>query len=214
EGWAAGPGFRSCAHWLSWRTGIAPGAAREKVRVARALAELPQVSAAMRRGELSYAKVRALTRVARPESEGELLELARRSTAAQLERVVRAWRRVDRLEAAAEAEARHEGRRLVLHVEEDGTYVLRARLEPEAGAVLERALVAAEAALYARVRRQGGERRRTDSGGGAGGGSVPGASTGAGAAEGSGARERGAPGAGAAEGAGADERGVAGAGSA
>src|SRR5690606_30578887 len=97
-------------------------------------------------------------------SEGGLLELARRSTAAQLERVVRAWRRVDRLEAAAEAEARHEGRRLVLHVEEDGTYVLRARLEPEAGAVLERALVAAEAALYARVRRQGGGRRRADSG--------------------------------------------------
>src|SRR5690606_15916196 len=64
EGWAAGPGFRSCAHGLSGRTGIAPGAAREKVRVARALAELPQVSAAMRRGELSYAKVRALTRVA------------------------------------------------------------------------------------------------------------------------------------------------------
>ena len=33
EGWS---GFASCAHWLSWRIGLAPGAAREKVRVARA----------------------------------------------------------------------------------------------------------------------------------------------------------------------------------
>ncbi|HEX5107169.1 MAG TPA: DUF222 domain-containing protein [Vicinamibacterales bacterium] len=51
-------GFRSCAQWLSWRTGIDLGAAREKVRVARALAALPLVSTVMRRGELSYAKVK------------------------------------------------------------------------------------------------------------------------------------------------------------
>lgn len=54
EGW--GWGFKSCAHWLSWRTGIAPGAAREKVRVARALGRLPRISAGMERGELSYSK--------------------------------------------------------------------------------------------------------------------------------------------------------------
>ncbi|MPY87799.1 MAG: DUF222 domain-containing protein, partial [Luteitalea sp.] len=66
-GWNAG--FTSCAHWLSWRTGLDLGAAREKVRVARALATLPVVSAAMQRGELSYSKVRALSRVATPESE-------------------------------------------------------------------------------------------------------------------------------------------------
>ena len=57
EGWTGG--FASCAHWLSWRTGIAPGAAREKVRLARALADLPRLGAAMERGELSYSKVRA-----------------------------------------------------------------------------------------------------------------------------------------------------------
>ena len=57
-------GFLSCAHWLSWRTGIDLGACREKVRVARALARLPQIGAALERGALSYAKVRALTRVA------------------------------------------------------------------------------------------------------------------------------------------------------
>ena len=66
-GWDAG--FKSCAHWLNWRTGLNLGAAREKVRVARALADLPLLSEAMRCGELSYSKVRALTRIATPETE-------------------------------------------------------------------------------------------------------------------------------------------------
>src|SRR5688500_5800983 len=60
EGWAA-QGALSCAHWLSWRIGLDLGAAREKVRVARALAELPAVDEAFRRAEVSYSKVRALT---------------------------------------------------------------------------------------------------------------------------------------------------------
>src|SRR5262245_49191663 len=95
-GW--GGGFRSCAHWLSWRTGIALGAAREKVRAARALQHLPRISEAMRLGQLSFAKVRACTRVATRDNEEHLLELARQGTASHLERIVRAWRRVDRLE--------------------------------------------------------------------------------------------------------------------
>jgi hypothetical protein len=62
-------GFRSCAAWLSWRVGLDPGAARERVRVARALGTLPLLARALARGELSYAKIRALTRVATPETE-------------------------------------------------------------------------------------------------------------------------------------------------
>ena len=84
-GW--GQGFTSCAHWLNWRTGLALGAAREKVRVARALADLPRLSAEMRRGALSYSKVRALTRVATPETEARLLDFARCATAAHVERL-------------------------------------------------------------------------------------------------------------------------------
>src|SRR5216684_4413318 len=38
-GWNTG--FRSCAEWLTWRVGLAPGSARERVRVARALGSLP-----------------------------------------------------------------------------------------------------------------------------------------------------------------------------
>src|SRR5947207_898006 len=67
DGW--NNGFRSCAHWLSWRVGMDLGAARERVRVARALGLLPRLSEALSRGELSYAKVRALTRVATPATE-------------------------------------------------------------------------------------------------------------------------------------------------
>src|ERR1043166_3800462 len=70
-GW--GNGFRSCAEWLSWRVGLDLGAARERVRVARALETLPLLAGALARGELSYAKVRALTRVATPETEERLL---------------------------------------------------------------------------------------------------------------------------------------------
>src|SRR5262245_15355500 len=70
-GWSNG--FRSCAAWLSWRVGFAPGAAREHVRVARALGSLPRLSHAFASGELSYSKVRELTRVATPETEERLL---------------------------------------------------------------------------------------------------------------------------------------------
>src|SRR5262245_59075907 len=90
----------SCAHWLNWRTGIDLGAARGKVRVARALPSLPLISDAMRRGTVSYAKVRAITRVATPETEQKLLDVALAGTASHVERIVRAWRRVDRVIAA------------------------------------------------------------------------------------------------------------------
>ena len=57
QGWNTG--FHSCAAWLSWRVGLEMGAARERVRVARALETLPRLAEALARGELSYAKVRA-----------------------------------------------------------------------------------------------------------------------------------------------------------
>ena len=78
-GWCNG--FRSCADWLSWRIGLDLGTAREKVRVARALATLPLLAQALARGELSYAKVRALTRVATPDTEERLLAIGRAGTA-------------------------------------------------------------------------------------------------------------------------------------
>ena len=140
HGWE---GWRSCAHWLNWRTGLDLGAAREKLRVAAALADLNHVAAAMARGQLSYSKVRALTRVASPATEARLLAVALCATAAQVERLVRAWRRVDR-DAQPDAEqVLLASRALSMHMDEDGMVVLRGRLPPEVGALLR----AVEAAL-------------------------------------------------------------------
>ena len=140
EGWS---GFQSCAHWLNWRTGLALGAAREKVRVARALGDLPLLSDAMRRGQLSYSKVRALTRVATPDNERRLLGFAECAPASYVERLARAWARVDRQAEAADERRRHERRNLSTWVDDDGMVVVRGRLSPEVGAVVRRALEAA-----------------------------------------------------------------------
>jgi hypothetical protein len=130
------------------------GAARERVRVARALAPLPRLAGALARGELSYAKVRALTRVATPETEERLLAVGRAGTACHVERIVRGWRRADALAEAREAEHRHKSRGLHVYQDEDGMVVVRGRLTPEAGAVLLQALAAARETLYQRSRDQ------------------------------------------------------------
>jgi 5-methylcytosine-specific restriction endonuclease McrA len=149
-GWNTG--FRSCAEWLAWRVGLDLGAARERVRVARALGTLPVLSEALSNGELSYAKVRALTRVATPETEARLVAVARAGTAAHVERIVRGWRRLDRQSEAREAARQHAGRALHVHRDDDGTVVLRGRLTPELGELFLRALDAAREALYQRRR--------------------------------------------------------------
>src|SRR5438309_7287671 len=146
DGWNTG--FRSCAAWLSWRVGLDPGAARERVRVARALGTLPLLAEALARGELSYSKVRALTRVATPETEERLLRVGKAGTAEHVERIVRGWRRVDRQAEARETARRHASRGLHVYPDEDGMVVIRGRLAPEVGAVLVQALTSARETLY------------------------------------------------------------------
>ena len=141
EAWRAW-GCKSCAHWLSWRCGIVPGAAREQIRVARALPELPAADAAFASGELSYSKVRAITRVATPATEEHLVDIARHSTAAQLERVVRSYRGVTTANVDA-AQAAHAKRYLEWRWDDDGSLTIRGRLSPEDGAAF---VVAIEAA--------------------------------------------------------------------
>jgi len=153
DGWHI-QGAKSCAHWLNWRIGLDIGAAREKVRVARALEELPTISRAMSKGEVSYSKVRAMTRVATPKNETALMELARAGTTAHVERVVRAWRRVDRLAENLESQKQREHRYLRTYTDEDGMLVLRGRLAPEVGAAVLRALEAAGDELF-RARKPG-----------------------------------------------------------
>ena len=143
-------GWRSCAHWLSWRTGISTGPARERVRVARRLAELPLTAAEMKRGRLSWSKVRALTRAVTPENEERLVDFALRHTASQVERFVRAQRSAEAAAAVGwdgESELAHR-RHLSVQVDHDGMYRIRGRILPEVGALLMQALDAAGDELY------------------------------------------------------------------
>jgi hypothetical protein len=128
--------------WLSWRIGMSPAVAREKVRVAKALAHLPTIDAALEKGQVSYSKVRAMTRVATPENEQTLLELALCSTAAELERICRMFRKVTSPAEAQEADNR---RYVSCRESDDGMVVLTARLHPdEAARVMEALRVSAE----------------------------------------------------------------------
>ncbi|MBW8826798.1 MAG: DUF222 domain-containing protein [Acidobacteria bacterium] len=121
---------RSTAAWLSWKCGIAYRTARDQLRVGQALTGLPQLTAAFGRGEVSYSQVRAITRVATVETEGALVDLAKASTAAQLERVIRATTKALGLD---EVNDRHSRRSAVVHVLDDGSYEIRVRLSPEDG---------------------------------------------------------------------------------
>jgi hypothetical protein len=154
-------GFGSCAEWLSWRCGISRNTANEKVRAALALESLPLISEAMARGELSFSKVRALTRVAAPENEAELLEFARAGSTANLERLVRGWKTLSREGELGRERALHLTRSFSVFPDEQGMYVVRGRLDPEVGAVLMRAIDAAGDALFAEEwRERGGDEPR------------------------------------------------------
>ena len=147
EGWAD-ESFTSCAEWLAVTTGRTLGTARENVRVAHALDDLPLTSKEMKTGKISYTKVRTMTRVATRETEETLLEYARAGSAAKLEQIVRGWKHLSRDGELTAEEARHQSRAFSVVIDGDGMYVMRGRLEPEVGAVLMRAIEAASDALY------------------------------------------------------------------
>ncbi len=138
DGWHR-EGALSCAHWLSWRVGMDLGAAREKVRVARTLAKLPVLDEALRKGEISYSKVRAMTRVATAQNEGALLGMARSATGAQLEKICRLKRMVTALagESATDVEER---RYVVERPIGDGMVSIQLRLLPDEAARVMKAL--------------------------------------------------------------------------
>ncbi len=142
EGWAR-HGCASCAHWLNWQCGIGMVAAREHVRVARALASLPKIHDAFREARISYSKVRAMTRIATPENEETLLNVAVHGTAAHVDRLVGKYRSVERREAAAQANGQHRQRSVHYRWDEDGSMMITARMPAEVGEIIRRALDAA-----------------------------------------------------------------------
>lgn len=147
-GWH-GAGINSCAHWLNWKCGMSMGPAREKVRVARALPALPKISAAFRAGTVSYSKVRAMTRVATDKNEVALLQVAMGGTASHVETQVRLYRKTKRIEALQDENLRHGHRGLSFFVDEDGSWIFKGRFTAEQGALLKKALDAAQEQLFA-----------------------------------------------------------------
>jgi hypothetical protein len=130
-GWH-GVSIASCAQWLAWQCGMSPVTAREHVRVARALRALPRIAAAFDAGRLSYAKVRALTRIAVADCEAELLEFACSATASQTERFCRAWRRADD-DPGNPAGMPEDGECFEYWTDDQGYLTLKIRMRPEAG---------------------------------------------------------------------------------
>ena len=134
DGWG-GPGMRSCAHWLAWRVGMSVRTALDQLRVARALATLPAITSSFAEGRISYSKVRAITRIATPETEQPLLELALAGTACHVERVVRLTR-----QASARPDVEVSQRSVRWYFDDEGYLRLTARLPAEQGAALVAAL--------------------------------------------------------------------------
>jgi hypothetical protein len=129
-------GARSCAHWLSWGLGTA----REHVRVADRLADLPLLDDALRCGEISYSKIRAITRVATRQNEAALLEIARLSTGHQLETVCRKYRSVLLHDAEPDPDGDKQRRWVARRDTADGMVRLEAVLHPEEAALVWAAL--------------------------------------------------------------------------
>ncbi|MDQ3729071.1 MAG: 13E12 repeat family protein, partial [Actinomycetota bacterium] len=130
-------GARHMADWLSWHCGVGVRTAQEQVRVSRRLADLPLTQELFAKGELSYSKVRAISRAEDTENEEMLVKLARNATASQIERIVSSYRRA---KASADEGEREALRFASWDLDEDGCLRLRARLSPDEGAVFLRAL--------------------------------------------------------------------------
>ena len=141
-------GFQSCAHWLNFHCGIGFGAARERLRVARALAALPTMSAEFSDGKLSYSKVRAMTRVATPGNEEFLLMVAKHGTANHVERLVSQYRRAEKLNYPGVADELYQSREVSYHYDDSGCLIMKAKMPAEQGELIVKALEMAIDAAY------------------------------------------------------------------
>ncbi len=133
-------GLCSCAHWLNFKCGIGMNAAREKVRVAHALAGLPNISEGFAKGELSYSKVRAMTRIANETNEDYLMMIAHHGTAHHVEKLVSKYRTAKRSQDAEVANDQYRNREVTHYYDHDGCLVIKARMPAEQGALIVKAL--------------------------------------------------------------------------
>ena len=145
QGWRAYQ-FNNCAEWLNMKCGISPGTAREKVRVALALLDLPKCSEGFAKGELSYSKVRAMTRAATVFNEEKLVDYALKATAHQVEEHCRRLRNADRRQSTPDARRAWQARSLKRTCHPDGMMSIYVELPREQGELVMKALEMAMAA--------------------------------------------------------------------
>ncbi|MFV8751086.1 DUF222 domain-containing protein [Nannocystaceae bacterium ST9] len=139
NGWAD-TGCVSMVAWLAWWTGTSNKTASEHVRIARALGELPLIDRAFAAGELTYSKVRALTRAATPATQQTLIDVAKTATASQLDKIVAGLRRV-RAHANPELSGGEPPRRFARFTETpEGMVRIVAQVGPEDALVLRAAM--------------------------------------------------------------------------
>jgi hypothetical protein len=133
-------GLDCTAQWLAWRCDLSMATAREKVRVAQALKPLPLISETFATGELSYSKVRSLTRVATVNNEADLVAFSLRNTASHTAEYCRELRMGTPLSAGI-AERAFAHRSLRVRRDADrGMLSVTVDLPLEAGELIEKAL--------------------------------------------------------------------------
>jgi uncharacterized protein DUF222/HNH endonuclease len=140
KGYWAQQGLFSCAHWLNLKCGIGMNAAREKLRVAHALAGLPKIRERFDKGQLSFSKVRAITRIADKSNEDYLLMIADHGTAHHVEKLVSKYRTAKRLQDVDIVRAQYNNREVTHYYDDAGCLVIKARLPAEQGALIVKAL--------------------------------------------------------------------------
>ena len=133
-------GFQSCAHWLNVHCGFGLGSARERIRIAHALCRLPKIAKHFSTGELSYSKVRAVTRVANETNEEHLLNFALYGTAHQVDRIVSQYRRLGRFQDEDEVCRQYVERAVSYYYDEVGSLVMKVKMPAAEGEMLVKAL--------------------------------------------------------------------------
>ena len=133
-------GFQTCAHWLNVHCGFGLGSARERIRIAHALCRLPKIAKHFSTGELSYSKVRAVTRVANETNEEHLLNFGLHGTAHQVDRIVSQYRRLGRFQDEDEVCRQYVERAVSYYYDEVGSLVMKVKMPAAEGEMLVKAL--------------------------------------------------------------------------
>jgi hypothetical protein len=139
QGWKA-YNFNNCAEWMNYKCGMSLCTAREKLRVAKLLFDLPQTAAAFQKGDLSFSKAKSLTRVATPVNEEHLLDFALQATASQVDNHCQELRNVQRETSIRDANRSHEQRYLSWSAHSDGSVTLSVELPKESAALVIKAI--------------------------------------------------------------------------